>query len=346
MTVDKVKVLLVDDSPLVLTLLSRIINADKRLTVIATTTSAREALEIIDRQSPDVVCTDVHMPGMDGLDLIKDVMARKPVPILVVSISVQKHQTENIFRLIEAGAVDVFAKPRASIRLSEAESKAFCDRVFVVSKVHVFRTRARTTPALGSGDSLKLPKPGQFEVVTLGGSTGAPQVFHTIFSQLKADFCLPIVAVQHISDGFTESFVDWLNRSTLNHVKIAEEGEALRRGTIYFPPDGVHIKVTDNRIHFDRDTPPNSGSRPSVNVLFQSFVDAGRAKRTLAILLTGMGRDGAEGMLALHEQGGATIAQSEESCAIYGMPKEAISLNAVDKIMAPTAMAELLNRLC
>lgn len=343
----KVRVLLVDDSPLVLNILSRFINADTRLEVVATATSGQRALELIDQLQPDVICTDVQMPGMNGLDLIRQVMAKRPIPILVVSISVQQDQKENIFRLLEAGAVDVFPKPRASVRLSESEAKAFCDRVLVVSRVHVFRARAsKPPPAVAPDYALKAPAPGRFDVVLIGGSTGAPQVFHRLFSQLGSGFCLPIVAVQHISEGFTASFVDWLNRSTQNRVKIAEQGEPLRCGTIYFPPDGAHVGVSNGHLRLDYDAPTNCGSRPSVNVMFESFVDAGRARRTLAILLSGMGRDGADGMAALHRNGAYTLAQSEESCAIFGMPKEAISLNAVDQVLNPEGISKLLNELC
>lgn len=346
MTANKIKVLLVDDSPLVLTLLSRMINADKRMTVMATATSGQEALSIINREMPDVVCTDVHMPRMGGIELIKAIMAVKPLPILVVSVSVQAHQAENIFRLLESGAVDVFPKPKAGLRLNAVDARAFCDRVYVVSKVHVFKS-GRTTNALTmSTEAPKFVQPERFDVVLMGGSTGAPQIYHAVFAQLKSNFKVPIVAVQHISDGFTSSLVEWLDRSTLNTVKIAEQGEVLKSSTIYFPPDGAHIEIRNHQVHLDFDGPLNCGSRPSVNVLFEASARAGTAKRTLAILLSGMGRDGADGMASLHRQGAYTIAQAEQSCAIFGMPKEALALKAVDKILAPSGIVELLNKLC
>jgi two-component system chemotaxis response regulator CheB len=152
--------------------------------------------------------------------------------------------------------------------------------------------------------------------------------------------------VQHISEGFTQSFVDWLDRSTPNRVKVAEQHEILHSGTIYFPPDGTHIAIKEGRIILDSESPLDCGSRPSANVLFNSFADAGYSERTVAVLLSGMGRDGANGMAALHTKGAFTIAQSEQSCAIFGMPREAIRLGAVDQVLPPHEIVKFLNELC
>lgn len=339
--------LLIDDSPLVLTILSRIINADKRLEVVATTTSPRDCLSLIDKQKPDIICTDYHMPGMSGLDLIKMVMNHKPTPILVVSISVQEDQTENIFQLLEAGAIDVFPKPRASTRLIESEAKALCDRIYVVSKVHVFRSHSRAVQNKNptAPPRFKKTNSNKFDLILIGGSTGAPQVFHTLFSQLNSQFSIPIIAVQHISEGFTQSFVDWLDRSSSLTIKIAEDGEMITPGFVYFPPDRTHIIIENGRVRLDNILPPNNSCRPSVNVMFESVKNKEDTQKTLAILLTGMGYDGAQGMSYLHNNGAYTVIQSEESCAVFGMPKQALELNAVDQILAPTQILDLMNNL-
>lgn len=341
----KVKVLLVDDSRLILSILTKLISADKRLEVIGAVTSGQEALEVLEREHPDIICTDYHMPRMNGLQFTRAVMATRPTPILVISISVQEDQTANIFQLLEAGAVEVFPKPRAGARFNEAESKQLCDRIYVVSRVHVYKSMAKRA---AESTPVSVPKQNvparRLDLVLMGGSTGAPQIYFEILSQLKLTFVTPIVAVQHISTGFIQSFVDWLDRSCNLTVKIAEHNEPLRQRHVYFPPDGAHILIVNGCIHLDYEIPPNCGSRPSVNVLYQSIANNHRAARTLAILLSGMGRDGADGMEALHNKGGYTIAQSEDSCAIFGMPGEAVALQCVDQVLPPSAIADFMNQ--
>ena len=347
MTIKKIRVLLVDDSVLMLTMLKRIVNNDPRLEVVATAKDGVEALECLHKYKPDVMCTDYHMPRMDGLALTKQVMRDMPLPILVVSISVSEDQQHNVISLLNAGALDVFSKPQGGAQLNSEQAIALCNRIYLLSKVRAIRRfvgtaaeRAQATPPStpSSWPSISL---GNKQVVVIGGSTGGPQAFHALLSKLPAQFPLPVLCVQHISIGFTESLVQWLNASCAIRVKIATHGEPLCPGVVYFPPDDHHLLLGPGRLYLDNQSPPVNRSRPSVDRLFDSACQHSGAN-AIGVLLSGMGRDGADGLSHMHAMGAFTLAQSEESCVIFGMPGEAVKLGAADMVMAPQDMAPLI----
>ncbi|MFQ5398224.1 MAG: chemotaxis-specific protein-glutamate methyltransferase CheB [Anaerolineae bacterium] len=343
MTTSPIRVLLVDDSVLALAILKRILATSDDIEVVGTARNGQEALELIPRTHPDVICTDYHMPVMNGLEFIQEVMARFPCPILVVSVSVQAQGDEQtIFNLLAAGAIDVFPKPQGGLAADyEQVASTLIQKIRVLSGVVAFtRHRSRTTAPL------KPPAlPGQqlnnSRIVAIGASTGGPQVLHTILSQLPPFFPVPVLCVQHISQGFLSGLVDWLDSNCMMPVKIAQPGEIPHAGTIYFPQEKQHL-VIDNlgRLQLS-DEPAMDGHRPSVTVLFES-VASYYGTSAVGVLLTGMGRDGAAGLHAIAQAGGVTIAQDEASCAVFGMPKQAIELGAAGHVLPPEQIAHMM----
>jgi two-component system, chemotaxis family, protein-glutamate methylesterase/glutaminase len=345
-----IRVLLVEDSQIALVILKRILDSSPQVEVVGTARTGIEALALIPEVQPDVICTDLHMPQMDGLEFTSQVMARYPRPILVISVSVQEDDTQQVFQLLEAGAVDIFPKPHAGLIADDTVLKqALIHKIQVLSGVKVFTKRQKAAPTRSEirrpAVSYSLPYP---KLVVIGASTGGPQSLHEIFANLPSNFPLPIICIQHISFGFLQGFIDWLGKSCRLPIQIAQAGDLPQAGRIYFPPEQQHLEL-DMKGRFVYSTaPPVNGHRPSVNVTLESV-----AKRygnaTIGILLTGMGNDGAAGMQAIAQAGGFTIAQDEATSVVFGMPKEAIALGAVKQVLpiqaiAPTLLTLVRNR--
>ncbi|HIK33994.1 MAG TPA: chemotaxis-specific protein-glutamate methyltransferase CheB [Oscillatoriales cyanobacterium M59_W2019_021] len=355
-----IQVLLVDDSPVVLTILKRLLDSTSEIEVAGTARTAREALALIPRLQPQVICTDLKMPGMDGLDFIREVMANDPRPILVLSASVQPRDTENVFRLLAAGAVDVLPKPivngTADLMTIKQE---LITKIKVLAGVAVFKLHRRSSPQL-TERSIDLPSvsPSRFsqldlkfsqseidriEIVGIGASTGGPQALRSILSEFPENFPVPAICVQHISSGFLAGLIQWLSAECLLPVSMATSGEVLQPGRVYFPPENRHLEVTSSGRAICSLEPPYLGHRPSVTVTFNSIAKA-YGKKAIGVLLTGMGKDGAAGMQAISQSGGITIAQDEATCAVFGMPKEAIKLGAVRHILPIQTIGNVINR--
>jgi two-component system chemotaxis response regulator CheB len=342
-----IRVLLVDDSPLALTILQRMLAASPEIQVVGTARNGREALALIPQLQPAVICTDLHMPVMDGLELTREVMLRYPRPMLVVSVSVQQDDTTNIFRLLEAGAVDVCPKPRSGLVTDDAHvTQELIGKIKILSGVVVFRKHrcASLTPVSPGHAQPAVIGPAAVRMVAIGASTGGPQALQTILTELPPDFPVPILCVQHISEGFLQGLVDWLASQCRLKVKIAQPGELALPGTIYFPQERTHLQIDDNGRLMSSLAPPLEGHRPSVTLTFQSMARS-YGSAAVGILLTGMGRDGAEGMRAIAQVAGITIAQDEESCAVFGMPKQAIDLGAAQYILPLHEIARALTHL-
>ncbi|HYX17310.1 MAG TPA: chemotaxis-specific protein-glutamate methyltransferase CheB [Nostoc sp.] len=363
-----IRVFLVEDSLVALTILKRILASSPEVDVVGTAPNGVEALERIPAAQPQVICTDLHMPKMDGLKLTRRIMADYPRPILVISASVNTQEdSRNVFKLLQAGALDVFPKPSIDLISDYEQVKhELINRIKVLAGVTVFtrhtsRTATiepRTHPASPESkpepfspkpinnsqfpirNSLSLPK-----VVAIGASTGGPQALYTILKQLPANFPVPILCVQHISEGFLQGLVDWLAAECFLRVTIAQPGEFPKPGTVYFAPERQHLQLDTQGRLTTISTPPVSGHRPSVTVLFQGVATC-YPRSAVGILLTGMGRDGADGLQAIAQAGGTTIAQDEQTCVVFGMPKEAIALGAAQHILAIGEIAPmLLNRI-
>ena len=340
-----IKVLLIDDSPIALKILEKILITAQDIKVVGTAKNGKEGLERVIELNPDVICLDLHMPVMDGYEFTKECMTRHPKPILVVSVSVQEGSA-NIFKLLQAGAIDVFAKPRSGIE-SEYDKRGLelISKVRLLSGVVAIR-RPSAEPGVRSVESkpiiphseIRIP---HLEIIAIGASTGGPQTLEAIFMHLPANFPLPVICIQHIGDEFLDGFVEWLASICRVKVRIAQTGDSPEPGTIFFPQAGTHLKIDNNGKFSISREPPYDGHLPSISVTFKSIADyyGGHA---MAILLTGMGRDGAEGMQAVSKAGGVTIAQNEATSIVFGMPKAAIELAAAKYMMSPEEIVRVL----
>lgn len=331
------RVLVAEDSLTVRRRLCAVIEADPELELIGEAEDGKRAIELCQALRPDVVTLDMMMPVMSGLATTEYVMAHCPTPILIVSASINRGELFKTYEALAAGAVDVLEKPRGDEPEGVWEAQ-FVAALKLVAKIRVIthpRGRLRgyrtQSPPAGvvPGTSVK-PKP---EVIAIGASTGGPGAIVEILHALPVERTIPILFILHINEPFGTAFADWLDGQSKHRVRFAVDGESLTSATghvIMGPPDR-HLRVDHGRLRLTRD-PPRHSCRPSVDELFESLaVDRGAA--TACALLTGMGRDGAGGMLAIRSAGGTTIAQDEESCVVFGMPREAIALGAAQRVL-------------
>lgn len=346
-----IRILLVEDSPVALVLLQRIFKDVPDMEVVGVARNGQEALALVPTLKPSLICTDLHMPKMDGLELTEEVMSRFPCPILVVSASVQPEDTQTVFRILEAGALDIFPKPRAGLASEYEKAKAeLVAKVRILSGVSVFTHRRRSAATAAplvppSAALVTAANDRQPQLLALGASTGGPQALLAILQQLPKTFPVPIVCVQHISDGFLQGLVDWLNANCALRVTIATPGARPLPGVVYFPPERHHLEIGPRGFLTLSPGEPVAGHCPSVTVMFRSVATHCR-DAAVGVLLTGMGRDGAEGLQALAQAGSLTIAQDEASCIVFGMPKEAIALGAAQEVLPLEAIAPFLLKRC
>jgi two-component system chemotaxis response regulator CheB len=338
-----IKVLLVEDSPIAVEILQRILKSSSEIEVVGVARNGKEALALIPKFEPNVICTDFHMAQMDGLELTRQVMANYPRPILVISNSVQADDSQNIFELLRAGATDIFPKPATGLP-SEYEKikQSLITKIKVLSGVRVFtKPLSKTAPGKAETPRTKLVQttvPQSIKItspvraIAIGASTGGPQALLKVLSPLPSNLPLPIFCTQHISEGFLQGLVNWLASECHLKVKIAAEGESPLPGKVYFAPDCNHLELNSLGKFIYNPSGAVDGHCPSVTAMFQSIAKFYREK-TLGILLTGMGKDGATGMVAIANAGGITIAQDEASSVVFGMPKEAIALGGAQYIL-------------
>ena len=348
MSPSPIKVLLVEDSPVAVEILQRILKSSPEVTVVGTARNGKEALGLIPKLEPNVICTDLHMANMNGLELTQQVMAKYPRPILVISNSVQADDSQNIFELLQAGAIDVFPKPvTGTLSDYDRVKESLITKIKVLAGVRVFTRPLRTAPPKPPivqaplAENTVIQSISSIKIVTIGASTGGPQALQKVLSPLPRDFPVPIICTQHISEGFLEGLVNWLALECSLKVKIATEGKSPFPGTVYFAPDGNHLELNSLGKFTYNTSGSVDGHCPSVTVMFQSAVKF-YGKATLGILLTGMGRDGATGMKAIANAGGITIAQDEASSVVFGMPKEAIALGAAQYVLPVDNIAPIL----
>ncbi len=340
----RIKVLVVEDSLTAQKILVKILSADSQIEVIAVASSGEEALEQLKHISPDLITMDIHMPGMDGLEVTRKIMESKPVPIIVVSASCLVEDIERAFQLIEAGALTAIAKPIA-IGTGDFEATAWrlVQTVKDMASVKVIKRwpkQKSNKKQAGEISDLQVPKLKPFELVAIGASTGGPQAIEAILKNLPRDYPASILVVQHIAPGFLAGMVEWLDHILALHVKVAHEGERLKPGTVYLCPEGKHMGISKESTITLSAAEPIGGHRPAVSYLFQAL--AQNYSDCLAILLTGMGKDGAAELLELKEQGATTIAQDKESSVIHGMPGAAIALGAQCHILNLESIASVL----
>lgn len=343
-----IRVLLVDDSPVALHILQKLLSRSPDIRVVGTAGDGKEALDLLLKLKPDVICTDLHMPVMDGLELTRVVMANQPCPILVASVSAEPGSPQ-IFRLLEAGAVDVYPKPRDILDADQDKlARELASKIRILAGVHVFPhvgTTSRSAPPL---PPLPLSPQTPVRIVAIGASTGGPHALRTILTRLPAGFPAPIVCVQHIGEDFLAGMVAWLADSCALLVREAPQGEMPQSGVVYFAPKDRHLDLDDGGRFDLSSASPCDGHRPSATVTLRAAARRFGAG-AVGVLLTGMGRDGADGLADIAAAGGVTIAQDEASCVVYGMPKEAVALGAAQFVLpleqiAPALVALANNR--
>lgn len=340
-----IKVLVVEDSAVVREFLVHILGSDPEIQVTGTAHNGIEALEVLQRSKPDVITMDIHMPKMDGFEATRRIMETAPTPIVIVTGSTDRGEVGTTFRALEAGALAVVPRPQGLGHPNfEATAKELLNTVRLMSEVKVVRrwNRARRSPLAQPLQEIKAREDREeIQVVAIGASTGGPIALQTILSRLQKDFPAPVLIVQHMTAGFTEGFVEWLNQTSGLPVRIASYGEDLLPGHAYVAPDGFQMgaKVT-GRIALSKDAAEN-GLCPSVSFLFRSLAGVYREK-ALGVLLTGMGKDGAEELKSMKEKGAVTIVQDEESSVVYGMPGEALKLDAATYVLPPDRIATAL----
>jgi two-component system chemotaxis response regulator CheB len=334
-----VRVLVVEDSVTVRRHLCETLESDPDIEVVAEAGDGKQAIHLCQTLRPDVVTMDMMLPIMSGLGATEYIMAHCPTPILIVSSSTNRGEVFKTYEALAAGAVEVLEKPTGSEPQGEWTSR-FLVTVKLVSRVRtVTHVRARLGPL---GHSRPMPKPGpathpvagrQCEVVAIGASTGGPGAVLQILRALPPDFPLPLLLVLHINEPFGAAFAEWLDGQTGLRVVYAADGQLLTRtgGQVTMAPPDSHLVVSSGRLRLTRD-PERHSCRPSVDVLFESLAaECGSA--TTACLLTGMGRDGAAGLLEIRRAGGLTIAQDEATSIVYGMPREAALVGAVERVL-------------
>jgi two-component system, chemotaxis family, protein-glutamate methylesterase/glutaminase len=341
-----IRVLVVEDSQVVRDLLVYILQGDPEIRVVAVASDGLQAIEMARKEKPDVITMDIHMPRLDGIEAVRRIMETNPIPTVIISASVDQGEVGNAFRAMEAGAVAVCEKPLGITHpLYERQAREIVQTVRMVSEIKVVRRwRPPVEPASRHAGQDERPLPGtpRIELVVIGASTGGPPVLRAILSGLTRDFPIPIVIVQHISPGFLPGLVEWLSSATGVPVEIARDATIPLPGHAYIAPDGVHTEVQRPcRIHLSSREPVN-GLCPSVSVLFRSAAGAFGCAAA-GVLLTGMGRDGAEELGLMKHRGALTIAQDKASSVVHGMPAEAIKLGAALHVLPPEKIVETLN---
>lgn len=338
-----IRVLIVEDSKVDQQFLAHILGGDPQITVIGFAEDGEKALVALEELKPDVITMDIHMPRLNGFDTTRRIMESNPLPIIIVSGSFMASDADKTFRALEAGALAIVRKPSGIGHSAFPNDAAELIRtVKMMSEIKVVkrwpRLRREPPPPVMVSSVIN---PEKIRVVAIGASTGGPAVIQEIFAALPKDLVVPVMVVQHMATGFIENFVKWLSMTTNFPSHLASHGETLLPGHAYFAPDGCHLLAgRDHRIVLSTESPEN-GLRPAVARLFRSVAE-NYGGNALGILLTGMGRDGADDLKLLRNKGAVTIAQDRESSIIFGMPYEAIKLDAADFILPPERIVQLL----
>ena len=332
----KIKVLIVDDSALIRGVMKEIINSQPDMEVVGVAPDPLVARDLIKQTNPDVLTLDVEMPKMDGLDFLERLMRLRPMPVVMVS-SLTERGSEVTMRALELGAVDFVTKPKASIQSGLLEyTELITDKIRIASRARVKALSATAGKSGAAGTSLahvRNPLTSSEKLIIIGASTGGTEAIKEFLVQLPPD-CPGILITQHMPPGFTRSFANRLDKLSRISVKEAEGGERVLPGHAYLAPGDAHLQLVRSGANYMTKLdqgPPVNRHRPSVDVLFHSAaVSAG--KNAVGVILTGMGKDGAAGMLEMRKAGAYNLAQDETSCVVFGMPKEAIAIGATHEV--------------
>ncbi|HUZ17763.1 MAG TPA: chemotaxis-specific protein-glutamate methyltransferase CheB [Spirochaetia bacterium] len=346
-----VRLLIVEDSPVVRDFLVHIMSSDPEIEIVGTANDGLEAIEAVERLKPDIVTMDVNMPRLNGLDATRIIMETNPTPIVIVSGSYDSAEVASTFRAIEAGALTVLPRPVGMGHPEFAtQARGLVRSVKAMSEVKVVRRFARSrkveAPSSATEGADRAPRntDALIKLIAVGASTGGPIALQSILKLLPNDFGVPIAIVQHMASGFVQGFTEWLSQSCGMEVRVAQSNERLLPGNVYVAPDDFHLMVAQMGQLVLSDTPPENSLRPSVSVFFRS-VSKVFGREAVGVLLTGMGTDGANGLLAMKERGAITFAQDQASSVVHGMPGEAIRLGAAAYVLPPEEIAAALVKL-
>jgi two-component system chemotaxis response regulator CheB len=338
-TTNKIKVAIVDDSALIRSVMTEIVNSQPDMEVVGVAPDPLVARELIKRTNPDVLTLDVEMPKMDGLDFLEKLMRLRPMPVLMVS-SLTERGSEITMRALELGAVDFVTKPKISIQTGMREyTELIADKIRGAARA---RVKARTLQAPTPGTQLpqlRSPLTSSEKLIIIGASTGGTEAIREFLMQMPSD-CPGILIAQHMPEGFTTSFAKRLDSLCKISVTEAQGNERVLPGHAYIAPGHSHLLLTRSGANYMtriEQTDPVNRHRPSVDVLFRSAAQAA-GKNAVGVILTGMGKDGAQGMLEMKGAGAYNFAQDEASCVVFGMPREAIAVGATHEVGALTAL--------
>ncbi len=330
----KIKVLVIDDSALIRSLLTEIINSHHDMQVVATAPDPLIARDLIKLHNPDVLTLDVEMPKMDGLDFLERLMRLRPMPVVMVS-TLTERGSEITMRALELGAIDFVTKPKMAITEGIREyAELIADKIRAAAQAKIGINRPAKSIAPVVASALRNPLISSEKLIILGASTGGTEAIKSFLMEMPSD-CPGILITQHMPAGFTKSFANRLDSLCQISVKEAEGGERVLPGHAYIAPGDKHLMLARSGANYVTqldDGPPVNRHKPSVDVLFRSAAQ-NAGKNAIGVILTGMGKDGAVCMREMKEAGAYNFAQNEESCVVYGMPKEAVAQGGVDEIL-------------
>lgn len=336
-----IKILIADDSIVVRSILKDALNSVEDMVVVGEAMDGEEAVKQTGQLKPDIVIMDILMPVMGGLEATETIMARFPTPILILSSTLDERDVKLAFTAIKRGALDVMGKPAGVILENQQEFiSRLAEKIRMLARIkvihHINRKIQRQERPVNE-------QSGRRNILAIGASTGGPKAVMSIVRTLPATLDAMVFVVQHISSGFAKGFAQWLNVECQLPVHLAEDGASPKTGEILVAPNDCQMALERGRIALT-DEPPVNCCKPSIDVFFNSL-SLEHGAQTVAVLLTGMGKDGAQGLSDLRERGGRTIVQDEKSCVVFGMPKAAIALNAADEILPlndiPSALAQI-----
>lgn len=340
-----IRTIVVDDSATVRQLLVEILDSDPEIAIVATAANGAEAVELVVKYAPDLVVMDIHMPVLDGLEATREIMVRAPTPILIVSSAASQRQLELSLSAMQAGALLVLPKPEhpGSKQFPELRYQLIC-MAKAMARVKVVRRWGSKSRTVALPARSRQGPDAATRLIAIAASTGGPATLRRILNELPHDFNAPILVVQHIARGFVAGFAEWLDKGCKLRIKVAEDGEPLAAQMVYIAPDDQHLGINCQGRIVLADAPPIGGFRPSATHLFESVARAAGAAAT-AVVLTGMGNDGLDGLRSLYAAGGRVLAQDRASSVIYGMAQEAVRHGLVDMILPLDSIAARLTEL-
>jgi two-component system chemotaxis response regulator CheB len=358
-----IKVIIIDDSLLVRNIIADLVSAEPDIEVVATGKTGMDAVELSKKLHPDLIILDIEMPIMDGLTALEELKKLKlNIPVLMLSVLTQ-HGAEATFRALELGAIDFIPKPSSQVQLQPAElGKILIQRIrgyfetLQKSGSETLTGRSETALPRQKSSTQESPVPEvlknktvqksyPYEAICIGTSTGGPKALQTVISALPGDLKYPVLVVQHMPAGFTKAFAERMNSFSKIRVKEAENGEPINPGWVYVAPGDHQMRVRsqDRKCFIELDKGPAvNGHRPSIEVLFDSAREAYSADRLVSVIMTGMGKDGAEAIRRIRDGQGYTIAQDEETSVIYGMNRQAIEIGGIDRICGLGEISEVI----